>query len=258
MDEAQDTDAVQFKIIKLISEAHKNVFLVGDEEQLLYSWRGAVPDSLSSFTDLFPGGRFIYLFRNYRSTPEIVQFCKDNAPKQSELIARLRSERASGIDPTITRYDSDSHEADRVISSILVPEDTAILARTNRQLARFENVCIERGIKYNLLGKAGFWTQPETRNALALLQASVYPTDAAVATIIQCPYDCTRYLRKRDVLETIKAARKEGDERSYAQILADPKVFQSFPAHQVEAIQRLSGHIGILNRYRRFSFRGAP
>jgi len=243
VDEAQDTDIVQFKIIKLLSEAHKNVFLVGDEEQLLYSWRGAVPDSLSNFTDLFPGGRFFYLFRNYRSTPEIVEFCKENAPKQSELILRLRSERDSGLRPSITRYGSDSEEAERVISSIFQPESTAILARTNRQLARFENVCIDRGIKYNLLGKAGFWTQPETRNVLALLQASVYPTDAAVATIIQCPYHCTRYLRKRDVVDRIKSERKDGDERSYIEILSDSEVFKGFPENQQENIRRLQAFV---------------
>lgn len=243
VDEAQDTDAVQFKIIKLISEEHKNVFLVGDEEQLLYSWRGAVPDSLSSFTTLFPGGKFIYLFRNYRSTPEIVQFCKENAPKQSELISRLVSERESGVPPTIIRYDSDVHEAEFTISSIIEPEDTAILARTNRQLARFENICIERGIKYSLLGKAGFWTQPETRNVLALLQASIYPTDAAVATIIQCPYDCTRFLRKRDVLDAIKSNRKDGDERSYIEILSDSSAFKGFPENQQENIRRVQAFI---------------
>lgn len=243
VDEAQDTDAVQYRIVRAISEVHKNVFLVGDEEQLLYSWRGAIPDGLSAFTTNFAGGQYIYLHRNYRSTPEIVQFCKDNAPKQSELIARLSSEMDSGPAPRIIRYESDVDEATRTISSVLDPPNTSILARTNRQLARFENACIERGIKYTLLGKAGFWHQPEVRNALALLQCSVYPSDPAYATAVSAPYGASKYIKKRDLVAALKANRKAGDEEPFFKAALSRSILDQFEPNQQENIHKFSDYL---------------
>jgi DNA helicase-2/ATP-dependent DNA helicase PcrA len=204
VDEAQDTDDIQWKLVRLVSEVHGNVFAVGDEEQLIYEWRGAEADGLTKFQARFPGCKSIYLFRNYRSTVEIVDFCKKFAPKKSELIDRMVSEVGSGQVPRVVRYGSDSDEASKTISSILEPERSAILTRTNRQLARFENACIDRGIKYNLLGKSGFWTQPEVKYILAYMQATVFPTDAAVKTIIQSPFRETKYLKKKDLIAALK------------------------------------------------------
>lgn len=238
VDEAQDTDPTQWKIVKLLSEEHKNVFIVGDEEQLLYSWRGAVADGLSKSAELFPDIQFIYLFRNYRSTPQIVQFCKDNAPKQSELITRMRSENPPGPTPKFRGFGSDGSEAENVISHVLAPADTAILARTNRQLARFENVLIERGIKYNLLGKSGFWSQPEIRNTLAFVQASIYPTDAAISTVIKSPYQLTRFLKKHDLEAALKLGKKTED-TSYITLLNDAAFVGQFEGYQQETIRRV-------------------
>jgi DNA helicase II / ATP-dependent DNA helicase PcrA len=204
VDEAQDTDDIQWKLVRLVSEVHGNVFAVGDEEQLIYEWRGAEADGLSKFQQRFPGCRSIFLFRNYRSTNEIVEFCKKFAPKKSELIDRMVSEVGSGQVPRVVRWGSDNAEASGTLSSILDPERSAILTRTNRQLARFENVCIDRGIKYNLLGKSGFWTQPEVKYILAYMQATVFPTDAAVKTIIQSPFRETKYLKKKDLIAALK------------------------------------------------------
>jgi DNA helicase II / ATP-dependent DNA helicase PcrA len=204
VDEAQDTDDIQWKLVKLVSETHGNVFAVGDEEQLIYEWRGAEADGLTKFQLRFPGCRSIFLFRNYRSTEQIVDFCKKFAPKKSELIDRMVSEVGSGQVPRVVRYGSDSDEASKTLSSILEPERSAILTRTNRQLARFENACIDRGIKYNLLGKSGFWTQPEVKYILAYMQATVFPTDAAVKTIIQSPFRETKYLKKKDLIAALK------------------------------------------------------
>jgi len=233
VDEAQDTDDIQWKLVKAVSEAHGNIFAVGDEEQLIYEWRGAEADGLSKFQQRFPGCRSIYLFRNYRSTEEIVAFCKKFAPKKSELIDRMVSEVGSGSVPRVVRYGSDSDEATKTLSSILEPEKSAILARTNRQLSRFENACIDRGIKYNLLGKSGFWTQPEVKYILAYMQASIFPTDAAVATIIQSPYRETKYLKKKDLLAALK-----GSTEPYIRRMASQEVLSQFEPGQQDNIRR--------------------
>ncbi len=233
VDEAQDTDDIQWRLVKLVSELHGNVFAVGDEEQLIYEWRGAEADGLTKFQQRFPGCRSIFLFRNYRSTKEIVEFCKKFAPKKSELIDRMVSEVGSGDVPRVVRYGSDSSEATGTLNSILFPEKSAVLTRTNRQLARFENACIDRGIKYNLLGKSGFWTQPEVKYVLAYMQASIFPTDAAVSTIIQSPYRETKYLKKKDLLAALK-----GSTEPYIRRMASQEVLGQFEPGQQDNIRR--------------------
>jgi DNA helicase-2/ATP-dependent DNA helicase PcrA len=242
VDEAQDTDDIQWRLVKLISEKYKNVFAVGDEEQLIYEWRGAEVNGLSRFEQRFPGARTIYLFRNYRSTPEIVAFCKQFAPKESELIRLMVSEREHGPAPRVIRFGSDSDEASKILSSITAPEQSAILVRTNRQLSRFENTCIDRGIKYNLLGRSGFWTQPEIRYALAYLQSSDFPSDAAVKTIIQSPYRYTKYLKKRDLVAALERNAKSekdatGKTTPYINALQTSEILGQFETNQQENIR---------------------
>jgi len=248
VDEAQDTDDIQWKLVQLISERHGNVFAVGDEEQLIYEWRGAEANGLSKFQGRFPGCRVIYLFRNYRSTEEIVAFCKKLAPKESELISRMVSERGPGPAPRVVRYASDSDEASKTLSSISEPEHSAVLVRTNRQLARFENACIDRGIKYNLLGKSGFWTQPEVRYLLAYLQASEFPSDAAVKTIIQSPFRETKYLKKKDLIAALEAKAKSekeslGKAETFLHSMTTPEILNQFEDHQRDNIKRTAQFI---------------
>jgi DNA helicase II / ATP-dependent DNA helicase PcrA len=247
VDEAQDTDDIQWRLVKLVSETHGNVFAVGDEEQLIYEWRGAEADGLTKFQQRFPGCRSIYLFRNYRSTQEIVEFCKKFAPKKSELIDRMVSEVGHGPVPRVVRWGSDSSEATGVLSSILNPERTAILARTNRQLSRFENACIDRGIKYNLLGKSGFWTRPEVKYILAYMQASIFPTDAAVQTIIQSPFRETKYLKKKDLVGALKDKdvrdRAIGRPVPFINSMSDPEILGQFESNQQDNIRRAQSFI---------------
>jgi DNA helicase II / ATP-dependent DNA helicase PcrA len=245
VDEAQDTDDLQWQLVTLLSEEHKNVFAVGDEEQLIYAWRGAEADGLSKFANRFPGCKTIYLFRNYRSTEQIVQFCKHLAPKKSVLIDRMVSEVGTGRDPVVRRFASDADEASKILSMVAEPERSAILTRTNRQLARFENACIDRGIKYNLLGKSGFWTQPEVRYVLAYAQATEFPTDAAVKTIIQSPYRETKYLKKKDLIHALDQKAKlekdsVGKSTPYISSMTSPEILQQFETHQQDNIRRVA------------------
>lgn len=242
VDEAQDTDDIQWRLVTLISEKSKSVFAVGDEEQLIYEWRGAEANGLSRFEQRFHGAKTIYLFRNYRSTPEIVKFCKQFAPKESKLIDLMVSERNSGPVPRVLKFGSDSDESSKILGSITDPEHTAVLARTNRQLARFENACIDRGIKYNLLGKSGFWTQPEVRYLLAYVQSSDFPSDAAVKTIIQSPFRYTKYLKKRDLVSALERASKADKEATgkttpFITMMASPEILGQFETNQQENIR---------------------
>lgn len=163
VDEAQDTDDLQFRLLQLVSEKHKNVFVVGDYCQALYEFRGANPDNLIQFVKWFPGSRTIILPENFRSTAEIVEYSKKNAPIDNELTQNIRtSNPRSGVPIEFRMYGGPSEEAEATLSAASAdPGHSAILARTNNQLGLFETLALQHNIKFHRLGKSGFWNQPE-------------------------------------------------------------------------------------------------
>ncbi len=170
VDEAQDTDVKQFRLLQLMFDG--NIFAVGDENQLIYEWRSAQSGNLTNFAEKFPGAQTLYLGQNYRSTQRLVQFFKEVLPVDNGIATRMRSENEVGIDPTIIRYEDDYQEALQVLAAVTDPGHTAILARTNRQLFIYQQLCTSRGLKYKFLGKDGFWQQPEVKRLLKLAKES--------------------------------------------------------------------------------------
>ena len=103
VDEGQDTDSTQFQLLQLISK--KNIFVVGDENQLIYEWRSAMPGSLLKFSEKFPGTQTLYLGTNYRSTQSIVKFLKDILPVDNGLASHMKPgpESPEGISADLSR-----------------------------------------------------------------------------------------------------------------------------------------------------------
>src|ERR1700679_3165454 len=91
VDEAQDTDDLQWRMMQLMTCKHGNITVVGDPNQAIYGFRGAKPENITNFQQWFPKGRTLYLGRNYRSTRRIVQFIRENAPRDTpkELLTRM-------------------------------------------------------------------------------------------------------------------------------------------------------------------------
>lgn len=181
-DEGQDTDNLQFRMLQLISERDKNVFVVGDINQSMYGFRGSKPDNLTEekFTRWFPGARIRILPENFRSTPEIVEFGRSIAPIKNDLVKNMRTANPSGLQIEVIGYDSTTEEVDNVLSLVQDgdPGKSAILARTNQQIGFFETECTQRSIKFYLLGKSGFWKTGEIKNITNLV-AFVLSGDAA-------------------------------------------------------------------------------
>lgn len=168
-DEGQDTDDQQFEILQLISQRHGNVFIVGDANQALYSFRGANPSNLINISSWFSNARTMFLPQNYRSSGAILKFCKENAPIQDELMSSMRTDNPEGAPVEFRMFRSDEEEAEATVAAALSdPGNSAILARTNAQLADFETICTTNNIKFHLLGRSGFWTQPEIKNVVRL------------------------------------------------------------------------------------------
>jgi ATP-dependent DNA helicase UvrD/PcrA len=203
LDEAQDTDSVQWRIVELINKG--NIFAVGDENQGMYSWRGSETNLVERFTARFPGAIVLPLSVNYRSTQEIVKYCKQIAPIQNETVTKLSTPNSMGNAPEFRRYATDWEEAKAIVNSITDLGNTAVLVRTNHQLRAFEDECGERGLKYKLLGKSGFWGRGEVKDVLAFVQYMIAPTDASTVHIIKSPYDCTRYMKKAEIVDNLEA-----------------------------------------------------
>jgi len=203
-DESQDADLIQWSVLRSISSKHGNVFCVGDGNQAIYAWRGAHPEIfIDKFSKIFPGAQRICLGQNYRSTPQIVSWIKECAPIQNELIDHFSTDNPAGEHPIIIPADNYLEEVALVCDRISALPDNgkraAILARTNGYLRLFEEELSQRGIKYRLLGKAGYWQQAEVKNTLAFIQCAVFPSDSAVLTALRSPFPCTRYIRKKEI-----------------------------------------------------------
>ena len=186
VDEFQDTNAVQFQIVKQIAGAHKNLCVVGDDDQSIYSWRGADVSNILDFERHFPGALVVRLETNYRSTTQILEAANKligNNPNRHEK--SLRS--ASGEGERIKGYciEDETEEADfvvRDIQDLVAAEkaqlgDFAILFRTGTQPRVFEQQLRARGVPYVLVGGMSFFDRKEVRDVLAYLRLLHNPTD---------------------------------------------------------------------------------
>lgn len=177
VDEAQDTDDLQFRLLQLITEQHKNIFAVGDFCQALYEFRGASPRNLLEFASWFPGAKTIILPENFRSSSEIVEFSRKHAPIDNDLTRNIRTANPKGGLPVeLKMYSGSTAEAESVLSAASSdPGNSAVLARTNDQLGAFESLAVLHGIKFNLLGKSGLWTKPEVKMLVGLAAFCMSP-----------------------------------------------------------------------------------
>lgn len=218
VDEAQDTDAVQWRIVSLISEGHGTVLAVGDENQAMYGWRGSEGNLVGYFQSIFPDAVVYPLPINYRSTGAIVAYCKKIAPVKNETVEKFHTLNEWGAEPEYKLYANEDKEADGVLNSITDFENSAILARTNGQLAIYETMCSERNYRYKNLGKSGFWGAHEVKDVLAIVGSVVFPTDGAVSRMLTSHCEATKYLRRQDTFK---------DGKRYKGIAAMLKDFQA-------------------------------
>ena len=181
VDECQDTDVVQFKLLKTLYAG--NIFVVGDENQLIFEWRSAVAGNLSNFAGTFPGATTLYLGANYRSTQRLVAFFKKILPVDNGIASHMVSMREEGVDPGITRYDDDIQEASSVLNKITDYNNTVIIARTNRQLRTIQKMCGKRSVRSMILGQKDLWQTTEVKHLLDLAKPFVKSSHSASETL---------------------------------------------------------------------------
>ena len=202
IDETQDTSSVQWEISRLLCAEHKNIFIVGDVGQAIYSFRGCSPEAtVGQYGGAYPNGAIIRLPTNYRSSSSIVQVANELIG-QAGIDAKYRLEMAAaqgaGILPTTHQHQSAEDEA-RFVAEMLKERqaegvalrDCAVLFRTNAYSRALEEAFVSGGVPYVLQGALGFYARREIKDLIAFLQLSVErdspAADDAVRRVLNVP-----------------------------------------------------------------------
>ena len=189
VDEFQDTNEVQYEIIKYLASAHKNLFAVGDDDQSIYGWRGAKIENILHFEKDFKDAKVFKLERNYRSTKEILKLAntviKNNGRRKQKT---LWTENDEGEPTKVWEADEESGEARYIAQSIagLMRQgykysDFAILMRLNALTRSFEQEFTGDGIPYKVFGGFKFFERKEIKDLLAYLRLINNPFDSEAA-----------------------------------------------------------------------------
>jgi DNA helicase II / ATP-dependent DNA helicase PcrA len=186
VDEYQDTNHAQYRLLQLLAETHSNVFAVGDPDQSVYGFRGADIRNVLEFEKDFPGARSIALEQNYRSTNNILQasnaVIRNNRERKDK---NLWSELGEGEPVRVVEVEDEHSEARYVAAEIamLVEEgysgkEIAVFYRTNAQSRVLEDVLVRQGIAYQVIGGPRFYERAEVKDLVAYLQVIDNPFDA--------------------------------------------------------------------------------
>jgi len=255
VDEYQDTNYSQYLLIKMLSSAHGNLCVVGDEDQGIYSWRGADITNILNFEKDYPQVTVIKLEQNYRSTQEILDAAhcviEHNRQRKGK---KLWTQRNSGQKVILLEAENGRDEARSVIAMIeelskekkLDYDQFAILYRTHAQSRNFEDLCNEQGIPYVLVGGIKFWNRKEIKDILAYCRVMVNPyDDVSLQRIINVP--------KRGIgntsFEHIRAFAQEMGIPYYAAL----EEVDSIPNLQGRVVKIVKDFVTLLDNFRKLS-----
>jgi DNA helicase-2/ATP-dependent DNA helicase PcrA len=197
VDEYQDTNQSQYQIVKSLAAGHRNLCVVGDDDQSIYAWRGAEVAHILRFQQDWPGAKIVRLEDNYRSSAAILEYANTliafNRQRHEKV---LRPAKAGGTRPGILQCQDETQEAERVVGEIrrlldgrlAQPRDIAILCRTNEQPRSFETELRRANVPYVLVGGMSFFDRKEVRDILSYLKVVDNPLDEpALCRIINQP-----------------------------------------------------------------------
>jgi DNA helicase II / ATP-dependent DNA helicase PcrA len=184
VDEYQDTNRVQYDLLRLLIGPHHNICVVGDEDQSIYRWRGADVSILLSFSRDFPEAKIIRLERNYRSTQSILDAAGAVVKNNPDRLGKtLRAEQPAGANLRYFEARDAQAEAEFVAEELqkLLDGDSdqscAVEYRTNFQSRAFEEAFRRRGLRYKLVGGFSFYKRAEVQDALAYVRLAMHPDD---------------------------------------------------------------------------------
>ncbi len=195
VDEYQDTNTAQFKIVSMIAGKYKNLCVVGDDDQSIYKFRGANIRNILDFERVFPQARTIKLEQNYRSTKNILEAANQViAHNMGRKKKTLWTDNDEGVKVAFRQYDSAFDEADGIIRDIIQNREQysygkcAVLYRTNAQSRLLEEKCVAYNVPYQLVGGVNFYQRKEIKDLICYLKTiDNGRDDLAVQRIINVP-----------------------------------------------------------------------
>jgi len=243
VDEFQDTNAAQYRLVKLLAAGHTNLCVVGDDDQAIYGWRGADVRHMLSFQQDFPAATLIKLEQNYRSTQVILDAANGVIAENARRLGKTLFTATQGGEPVTLLTAADERDeaewlaaelARRAAEADVPYEGMAILYRTNAQSRPLEEAFRFRGIPYRLVGAVSFYERREVKDVLAYLRLIANPADdEAFVRVVNVPRrgigdaSLSQLLRTaaqwgKPLLETARAADRVADLR--------PNVREAFQA----------------------------
>lgn len=186
VDEYQDVNASQYRLVQLLSGKHKNITIVGDDDQSIYAWRGADVSLMLRFGSDYPDAKIITLAQNYRSTKKILEAAHSVIRhNRTRAEKQLWTENTSGVPVTITEAGTEQDEAimvaDLIIKDVRAGRrkygDFAVLYRTNAQSRVLEEVFISMRLPHVLIGGQRFYERKEIKDMIAYLRLALNPLD---------------------------------------------------------------------------------
>jgi DNA helicase-2/ATP-dependent DNA helicase PcrA len=186
VDEYQDTNGAQYKLIKLLLNKDQNLCVVGDDWQSIYSWRGADFKNILNFENDFPNAKLVKLEENYRSTKNILDAAHLVITKnENRSDKELWTKAGKGMPVQIIQVGSERHEGESIISKVKTQtdmkarkfQDFAVLYRTNAQSRSLEESFIRYGIPYKVVGGVRFYDRKEIKDVMAYIRLAYQPND---------------------------------------------------------------------------------
>jgi DNA helicase-2/ATP-dependent DNA helicase PcrA len=185
VDEFQDTNTIQYELVKMLCKVHGNVFVVGDEDQCIYSWRGANFKNIFNFKKDFPDVKVFKLERNYRSTASILQVANSVIKNNlTRLDKKMWTEKGEGEKPSLYNAYDERDEAlyvaktiERLHSQGYNYDEMAVLMRMNALSRAFEEAFLSYNIPHRIYGGFKFYERNEIKNVIAYLRLFVNPKD---------------------------------------------------------------------------------
>ena len=235
VDEFQDTNVAQYKLARLLADEHRNICVVGDPDQSIYSWRSADIRNILSFQRDYPNARTISLEQNYRSTGTILEAAKNLISVNGIRLRKdLYTDNDQGPPVEIHEAYDEAEEAGYVVAEVgrlareerVRPGDCAVMYRVNAQSRALEEACIHRGMKYRLVGGVRFYQRREVKDLMAYLRLLHNPLDeVSLNRVINAPprgigaksvQEMARWAQRQNVpeftaMQSVAAARADGE-----------------------------------------------
>jgi DNA helicase-2/ATP-dependent DNA helicase PcrA len=254
VDEFQDTNLVQYELIKQLSAKYRNVCVVGDPDQSIYSWRSADIRNILNFEKDFPDAKVVLLEQNYRSTQlildaasHVISANKQRKPKD------LWTENEEGLPPAVIETYTEEEEAQYVVNEIdnlvrsgeVKAGDCAVMFRTNAQSRVLEEAFIRYGMPYKLVAGTRFYERREVKDVIAYLRLIQNPDDAvSLRRVINVPQ---RGIGERSLDELTRWAREKGTgEYRALKLLAEASESNSDLPFSARTVKVLSGFAATL------------